>query len=149
MVYDPNLNNGSPSPFGAGYDTILAWAFDIHYLAICAGYMGSNGASEVSEQKDCERRPLGWTFRSDDPFIVHWGEINGSRPVNMTGVIKQGVKTAEPVRLLVAGLVVTVLAAVGILVELFWWKEKGRVLVGVSVGMIVCFILFCQSCSFM
>ncbi|KAL5344293.1 hypothetical protein ACLOAV_010722 [Pseudogymnoascus australis] len=112
VVYHPNLSNGSPSPFGVGYDTILAWTFNTHYLAICAGYMGSNGASEVFEQKDCERRPLGWTFRSNDPFIVHWGETNGSRPVNMTSVIKQGVKTAEPVGLLVAGLVVTVLAAI-------------------------------------
>lgn len=143
MVYHPNLSNGSPSPFGVGYDTILAWTFNTHYLAICAGYMGSNGASEVFEQKDCERRPLGWTFRSNDPFIVHWGETNGSRPVNMTSVIKQGVKTAEPVGLLVAGLVVTVLAAVGILVELFWWKGKGRVTAGVSVGITVCPLLFC------
>ncbi|KFY46453.1 hypothetical protein V495_02482 [Pseudogymnoascus sp. VKM F-4514 (FW-929)] len=84
---------------------------------------------------DCEQRPLGWTFRSDDLFIVHRGEINGSRPVNMKGVPIQEFKTAGLAGLLATGLVMAILAAVGFVVELFWWRETRGVAAGVARGM--------------
>ncbi|KAH7403659.1 hypothetical protein BKA64DRAFT_641628 [Cadophora sp. MPI-SDFR-AT-0126] len=69
-----SLNPASTSPILTPQevtDGIHWWVFTVHYLSICAGYVGGS-PTPVNVFLECEKKPAGYTFRTDDPFIVNF-----------------------------------------------------------------------------
>jgi len=112
VLYPQQTNNSSmtsyePTAFAAAYQSeILAFYFNVHYLSLCAGWMGTDGEEPMYVNLECAAKPLGWTFRTDDSFIVNYGAANGSFPVVIPNEIQE-LHTKIPASLLIIGMVVS------------------------------------------
>lgn len=94
----------------------------MHYLALCAGAEGGT-ATEFFRHFECVRKPVGWVFRTDDPFITNFGTFNGSSAVNSNRELIQ-IETIKPGVMLVIGLVLSILALLASLLDIL--KFSGR-----------------------
>jgi len=87
-------------------------------LSLCAGWAATAAADNDFNSLDCITKPLGWTFRTDDPFIVNYGSANGSYPVVTSGVKVEELSTQAPAVTLVLGLIFSSLAVVAFVYDL-------------------------------
>lgn len=67
-------------------------------------------ATPLYKHLECQSKRLGWTFRTDDPFIVNFGAQNGTRPLASDDIELVKVETVTPVATLLVGLICSVLA---------------------------------------
>jgi hypothetical protein len=119
LTYNTNMSvTNLPYTVNAPYRDALWWLFSAHYLSLCGGYAGG-AATPDYVLVGCTSKPLGWTVRGDDPFIVGFHAVNGSSIMEGGPFVATDFSTAKPAGLLVAGMAVTVLAAGGLLAGAF------------------------------
>jgi hypothetical protein len=88
----------------------LHWFFfTVNYLSICAGYAGGT-EDEEDYIVDCQRKTPGFTFRTDDPYIVNFWNYNGTYPVQ-SDVPLSTFSTTPPFASLMIGMVLSILSA--------------------------------------
>jgi len=140
VVYPPE-NSTTPSvPFGAGpyageiEDDIHWWFFTANYLSICGGYVGGTEDPDYVVL-ECQRKPGGYKFRTDDPFIVNFLSYNGEFPVNST-VPLQTITTAPSFATLVIGITFSVFSMGSLAAEAFGGWSKSGLLAQASVGLL-------------
>jgi hypothetical protein len=118
LLYPPANATTPPAPYGTGPwaketgDDIHWFFFTVHYLSLCGGY----GAGEETENDvflQCERKAAGWTFATNDPFIVNFLSVDEQFPVNSTAPF-QSFTTAPAFGTLVIGIALSVFS-VGVL----------------------------------
>jgi hypothetical protein len=104
--YPASLSN-STNPFNpqlSQYYGIWQWFFSVHYLSLCAGYLTVEENLGISHLA-CEEKTAGWTFTTDDPFIVNWAVVNGTQfPVAQWGGPPVQIHTLAPIVTLVIGI---------------------------------------------
>ena len=83
-------------------DGIHWWVFTVHYLSICAGYVGGS-PTPLNVFLECKVKPLGYTFRTDDPFIVSFQRNGSLFPVE--SIPLDIIRTKAPCVMLVLGIV--------------------------------------------
>ncbi|KAG4410858.1 hypothetical protein IFR04_016003 [Cadophora malorum] len=83
-------------------DGIHWWVFTAHYLSICAGYVGGSPIP-LNVFLECKVKPLGYTFRTDDPFIVSFQRNGSLFPVE--SIPLDIIRTKAPCVMLVLGIV--------------------------------------------
>ena len=83
-------------------DDIHWWVFSVHYLSICAGYVGGS-ATRLDVFLECKSKPAGFTFRTDDSFILNF-QRNGSQ-LPVLPIPLEVLHTAPPFATLVLGIV--------------------------------------------
>ncbi|KAH6718889.1 hypothetical protein BKA61DRAFT_731415 [Leptodontidium sp. MPI-SDFR-AT-0119] len=128
--YSYNLNNTLASPsaidnsstYSSFDSTVLTqqeitdgihwWVFTVHYLSICAGYVGGS-PTPLNVFLECESKPAGYTFRTDDPFILNFQRNCTQFPV--VSIPLDVIHTDAPFVTLVLGIVFSILA-LGLLV---------------------------------
>ncbi|OBT41527.1 hypothetical protein VE00_08643 [Pseudogymnoascus sp. WSF 3629] len=119
LTYNTNMSvTNLPYTVNAPYRNALWWLFSAHYLSLCGGYAGGAAVPDYV-LVGCTSKPLGWTVRGDDPFIVGFHAVNGSSIMKGGPFVATDFSTAKPAGLLVAGMAVTVLAAGGLLAGAF------------------------------
>lgn len=107
-----------------GYgDDFHEWFFSVHYLSICAGYMGGTEDPDYVHL-DCSLRPESFTFRSDDKFIIDYSSVGDLFPVvpryNITSF-----NLRPPFAILVLGIAFTILGIAAVLYEPFRRPRSG------------------------
>jgi len=140
VVYPPE-NSTTPSiPFGAGpyageiEDDIHWFFFTVNYLSLCGGYVGGTEDPDYVVL-ECERKPGGYRFQTDDPFIVNFLSYNGELPVNST-VPLETFSTAPSFATLVIGIIFSVFSMGILAAEAVGRWSKSGLLARASVGLL-------------
>jgi hypothetical protein len=123
LTYYTNFNVTSPPNAQYNftkypYSEALWWLFSAHYTSLCGGYAGGDAGPDY-EFVGCTSKPLGWTVRGDDPFVVNFHAVNGSGVTQGDPFVPADFSTAKPAGLLIAGIVATILAAGGLVASSF------------------------------
>jgi hypothetical protein len=118
------------SPYAALLaDDIHWWFFTVHYLSLCGGCVGGTEDPEYIFLQ-CERKPVGWRFRTDDPFIVNFMQVREMLPVNST-VPMDTFSTAPASGTLVVGIAFLAFGVGCLAAEAFGgWSKSGRLAQG-------------------
>lgn len=114
-------------------DEFHEWYFEVHYLSLCAGFMGGT-EDAYYYQLNCSYRPGSFIFRTDDPFIVDYQAIGGEYPVEAGGPF-ESFDLRPPFACLVLGIVFSILSLGVVLCDICgWgrWSDLSLVSVGVS-----------------
>lgn len=107
-----------------GYgDDFHEWFFSVHYLSICAGYMGGTEDPDYVHL-DCSLRPGSFTFRSDDKFIIDYSSVGDLFPVVPRYDITS-FNLRPSFAILVLGIAFTILSIAVVLYELFTRPQSG------------------------
>jgi hypothetical protein len=82
IIYPPENQPVNPSFLANGLyeDDFHEWFFSVHYLSICAGYMGGTEDPEYIHL-NCSTRPGSFTFATDDKFILDYQSVGDLFPV--------------------------------------------------------------------
>jgi hypothetical protein len=114
-----------------GGDDFHEWFFSVHYLSICAGYMGGTEDPDYVHL-NCSLRSGSFTFRSDDKFIADYSSIGDLYPVELRYDIGS-YDLRPPFAMLVLGISFTILSLAAVLYDLFT-RQQSRSLSLVPVG---------------
>jgi hypothetical protein len=102
-------------------DEFHYWFFEVHYLSICAGFLGGT-EDAYYYHLNCSARTGGFTFRSDDEFILDYQSIGDLFPV-LPAVASNSFNLGPSFTMLVIGIV---LAAASVTVFVFELSGLGR-----------------------
>lgn len=127
-------------PFQAGpyagkiNDDIHGFFFTVNYLSLCGGYAGGTEDPDYVVL-ECERKPGGYRFRTDDPFIVNFLSYDSQFPVNST-VPLETFTTTPSFATLVIGITFSVFSVGTLAAEAFGGWSKSGLLPQASVGLL-------------
>jgi len=93
----------------ANEDDLHEWVFTVNYLSLCGGDLYGTEDEEYGTLA-CESKSPGWTFRSDDPYIINWLDYDKKVPVVPNDGPVVVIHTREPFATLLAGFIFSVLA---------------------------------------
>jgi hypothetical protein len=85
-------------------------------LALCGGAEGGE-ATEFFKHLECQRKVVGWVFKTNDPFIMNFGVFNGTSLYEDPPEGDAEIDTMKPAITLIVGLVASVLALLSVLLD--------------------------------
>ncbi|KAH8805244.1 hypothetical protein F5884DRAFT_443113 [Xylogone sp. PMI_703] len=121
-IYPSSNFSELPNPVAQkiqGYGNDLhEWFFSVHYLAICAGYMGGSENPDYVNL-DCWSRHGGFSFSTDDESILSYQSIGDLFPVTPLSGDPDTFNLQPPFAMLVLGIAFTVLSLPVLVYEAF------------------------------
>lgn len=116
-------------------DEFHSWFFEVHYLSICAGYLGGT-EDPIYYHLNCSARTGGFTFRADDQFILDYQSISDSFPV-LPNTVNRTFNMGPSFATLVVGIVLTIAGAGTLVLELCGFGHRWKFLDTLSAGLIL------------
>ncbi|KAH8816998.1 hypothetical protein F5884DRAFT_778169 [Xylogone sp. PMI_703] len=141
IIYPPGNGHAPRNPvavaIGSYPDEFHEWFFSVHYLSICAGFMGGT-ENPYYYGLNCSRRHGGFTFRTDDDFILSYQSIGDLFPVEPYSNGVESFNLQAPFAMFVLGIAFIILSFALLVYQIFtarqskWLSTLSAVFIGIA-----------------